>query len=942
MQARALEEGSTWKKWDLHVHTPTTRLNNQYVRALDNASDEERAYVPDWERFCRIVEESDVAVFGVTDYFSFDSYFEFKDWHQRLYPKSKKVFFPNLELRLDQSVHHTGQEINAHLLFRDDLSHDDADRFLTNLKTTKTSPGGKRKKSLYELKDATEDELESVSVRFSDCIDALKDSFDDIGDENIEDVALIVISGNKDGLSPGKFNKRKGEVIDEIDQKMHAVFANATSANHWLDAEQRSANTNRILKPHPTFYGCDAHDFSTLEKCLGRAGRDNHREWNTTWVKAETTWSGLLQTLVEPETRVKIQKECPDSKLDYLVIDHLTFDDPSTFPGEVKLNPGLNAIIGSRSSGKSSLLAHMAYSVDPAETVKLQRQAGFAEPGPAAGHSWVENQTSCGVVWRDGQSDTGNVIYIPQNFLAELSGMPDEVDKRILPALEKTNPGLHVEYENYLNEARRSEGRLKDIVESWFQISKEIDDQRERLRMNPSRLSVEETIRRIEKEIQDQGLEGDLSQENLELVKAVSDADARSETLAKEAEDFEFANNHIASESPTAENLSGITWSVQVTLGPGPLQSALTQDELAALRRIEDEARNNLRLAIEKYLSERLNKRREAAQEAESHAQELHERHAVVIDQAKRNTTLAAKQKSIQEQRAVIDTIDSLDASIDQLKEKLRRIEAELQDELQHRDEASKAFKLYFNENVCPFEQRINFSVEIADSHSTLATFSEYFNQRSSSDFMRDGSLDIGAVRNESAAFLSSVRNGTLKTKKTFDPQSVAMDVISKHPEVRFAALMDGDSIGGFSSSTMTPGKQALFALTLILSDAGEEWPLLIDQPEDDLDSRSIYEDVVTFLKTQKQRRQIVMVSHNANLVVGADAELVIVANRHGHDRPNEGKVVFDYRSGGLESSYSVPGAEYELDRKSVREHVIQILDGGEEAFRKRQEKYKL
>ena len=76
-------------------------------------------------------------------------------------------------------------------------------------------------------------------------------------------------------------------------------------------------------------------------------------------------------------------------------------------------------------------------------------------------------------------------------------------------------------------------------------------------------------------------------------------------------------------------------------------------------------------------------------------------------------------------------------------------------------------------------------------------------------------------------------------------------------------------------------GKQALFALTLILNESQEPWPLLIDQPEDDLDSRSIYLAIVPYLGERKKERQIIMVSHNANLVIGADSEVVIVANRH-------------------------------------------------------------
>jgi predicted ATPase len=140
----------------------------------------------------------------------------------------------------------------------------------------------------------------------------------------------------------------------------------------------------------------------------------------------------------------------------------------------------------------------------------------------------------------------------------------------------------------------------------------------------------------------------------------------------------------------------------------------------------------------------------------------------------------------------------------------------------------------------------------------------------------------------------------------------------------------------------MTPGKQALFALTLILGETDERWALLIDQPEDDLDSRSIYWDIVRYLVEQKKQRQIILVTHNANLVVGADAEEVLVANRHGDDRKNKDGRTFDYLTGSLEHSEPKKSATYDLERMGIREHAVEILDGGEEAFQKRRDKYKI
>lgn len=153
---------------------------------------------------------------------------------------------------------------------------------------------------------------------------------------------------------------------------------------------------------------------------------------------------------------------------------------------------------------------------------------------------------------------------------------------------------------------------------------------------------------------------------------------------------------------------------------------------------------------------------------------------------------------------------------------------------------------------------------------------------------------------------------------------------------------MDEDRIGGFSRSSMTPGKQALFSLRLILGESEDPWPLLLDQPEDDLDSRSIYQTIVEELKSRKRERQIIMVTHDANLVIGADAEAVVVANRHGTDRPNSEERTFDYLTGSLENTHRTEDADHTLGRAGIREHACDILDGGEAAFHKRKQKYNI
>lgn len=122
-----------------------------------------------------------------------------------------------------------------------------------------------------------------------------------------------------------------------------------------------------------------------------------------------------------------------------------------------------------------------------------------------------------------------------------------------------------------------------------------------------------------------------------------------------------------------------------------------------------------------------------------------------------------------------------------------------------------------------------------------------------------------------------------------------------------------------------------------------DEWPILLDQPDDDLDNRSIYADLVSFLLKKKKDRQIIVVTHNPNLVVGADAEEAVVANQAGQETGRENRMFrFEYVSGALENAFELTEREEKaiLFRKGIRQHVCEVLEGGKEAFQKREQKY--
>lgn len=137
----------------------------------------------------------------------------------------------------------------------------------------------------------------------------------------------------------------------------------------------------------------------------------------------------------------------------------------------------------------------------------------------------------------------------------------------------------------------------------------------------------------------------------------------------------------------------------------------------------------------------------------------------------------------------------------------------------------------------------------------------------------------------------------------------------------------------------MSQRKKAFVILTLILEFSQDKKPVIIDQPEDSLDNRSIYQELTRYLKTKKKERQIILVTHNPNVVVGADSENVIVANQHSLNEPNEDEIQFSYVMV-LENTFIDNPATAVLNKKGIREHVVEILEGGKEAFKKREDKY--
>ena len=137
------------------------------------------------------------------------------------------------------------------------------------------------------------------------------------------------------------------------------------------------------------------------------------------------------------------------------------------------------------------------------------------------------------------------------------------------------------------------------------------------------------------------------------------------------------------------------------------------------------------------------------------------------------------------------------------------------------------------------------------------------------------------------------------------------------HIAVRYEISYDGVDI-----RKLSPGTRGIVLLLLYLAlDDSDDRPLIIDQPEENLDPKSVFDELVALFIAAKAKRQVIMVTHNANLVINTDADQIIIAEAGPH--PSCGLPPISYVAGGLENS-------------AIRKAVCDILEGGEAAFRER------
>jgi len=909
-------KGSEWRKWDLQVHVPGSKLYDDYKNnGKKDVLDE----------FCENIEQSDVVVFGMTDYFSANNFNVFIKKYKDKYPNSDKKFFLNIELRLNESVNKEQEEINIHLIFNP-TSLNRVDKFLSKLKVVKTKED-ETPIMCSELK--SDDEYRSASITRVSITDAFEETF---GKKAVrQEHFLIFTAANNDGIRPERGKQRKAAITDEIDKFSDAFFGGAQNVDYFLNIH-RLEDEDQLINEKPVVSSSDTHSFKELYEFLGKrvTKEEGGKEVivkDPTWIKSDPTFEGLKQIIYEPKQgeRVSIGPIKPDQKDDYKIIKKMVFKNTNDFPEAIVFNKNLCSIIGSRSSGKSALLAYMAHAVDKKMAEKM-----VDGPGEGESYLWSKINLEYSIEWENGKSNTespGKVVYIPQNYLFKKSKDPDEIKEKIEPVLFKVFPYFQTKYAQSIKDINMHNQEILGHVGRWFELSNSISELDNELKDLGNKKAVEKEKKEYEAKIEALKKKYKLSKEDVEKYQSVSaDISVRRGRIKQIVTELSQISN-VTKENVYFSSLK-ITFIPAFDNLPRMLQEEINKGLVGK--------KNNILIEVNKQIFDYKASIEKEKVRIEEEVGKIEEENSKLITKYKKNVELEEFIEKLNNHAQLIEKIKKTDKDKKEILDELARCE--------------KAIKLEIDKRIALIEQLkidkadqhilkdIKFGVEY-DFDENLNTVTQKINMRDKTRFTEKNVLKIKEIREKPADFLLDVYTEQQKINVGNDKKQVAQEVLSLTEKILFTAEMEKDKIGGFSKSTMTPGKRSLFALKMILAESEDTWPLLIDQPEDDLDSRSIYDEIVPFLKEKKKERQIIMVSHNANLVVGADSEQIIVANRHYN---SDGKQ-FNYLTGSIEyTKEKDKNCKDALQAQGIREHACEILDGGKIAFENRRNKYNL
>ena len=985
----AINRGSEWRKWDLHVHTKGTNKNDQF----SSSNMEDFLY-----EFFKKAIEKEISAIGITDYFSIDRYRDVVNYQENIDDKKdgdgkqlfnederkyiKNIFlFPNIELRMLPSTD-KGRLINIHFIFNPKFVTKLENDFFGELKNQDDFKMNRQgiidygKKLKPNITDNGIVYREGIN-KFTLDVKTIKNLLDK--NSEIEENSIVVVSNSSsDGASGLQkhydlFENEDGGldgVRKTIYEISNAIFsANPKDIKFFLGRKSQGTdgyNNDVYLKDIEEVI----NRVGSLKPCL--VGSDAHKESDLfakfTWIKADLTFEGLKQIIYEPEERVKIQEEEPDFKEDKEIIDKVKFISLNNkFSNEeIYLNPNLNVIIGGKSSGKSILLYSIAKTLLADTKDKLlfknNGEERYSIKSIDSGFDF-EITTKAGFSQKISDREDGhnslipNIKYIPQNELVklaepELSGKGESLNKLVRNLICEDTDSKQ-KYDDFIKNVKQYDKEREELINSYFETLDNIQNSETELKTKSNKEVLQTNIKTNSEKVEELNKKAGLSDEQIQQYKNIQEQQQQNQKRRDLLNSDFYQTNAFLQElnkelSNLQERKSTFLQSIHKNEFRGYYQDKLKfiDDSIVQLQGLISEIGTIIN-SEGKRIFNTDNIFNEELKQINNEKSNIEEELKLYQQNEEVKKQIRTLEESIEIDGKLLSEIDSLNKKIEEKRQSIEEIKTKLFD----------LYKNSYNEYIDIVEQLKNRTIELEKDGLQIRGVTQFnfpkfrreiinFTHGKYSDNDKyciceeDRSRIFETNYDELISNISKMFNEIMTSEyriKTISKKEAVKKLLDDYFYDYWEITYKNDKLG-----EMSTGKASFVILMLIIGLSKSKSPILIDQPEDNLDNRSVSENIISYLRNKKIERQIILVTHNANIVVNADAENVIVANQKGqNDKETSSIYKFDYINGAIENTFAKIEAETDLLKSmGIKEHIADIVEGGKEAFKNREKKY--
>ncbi|MFP6022795.1 TrlF family AAA-like ATPase [Helicobacter pylori] len=823
-----------------------------------------KAYQCSEEDFIQKLCTSEIDCIGLTNYFKFDEKeFELKE---KIEERGIKVFY-NLEVRLDYQ-NNKDDCLDFHIIFSDEVSKQEIDNFLRN---ADANVGGTKKK----LANLEKDDFNKAVVNFDQLLECLEE-------ESLNLMGKYLLGF----LSRGHGSSRSSSNYKKIFDKSHFLIHSSDNQENLKKDREFWLEYNK-----PLLQSSDAHKEDSIGK-------------KYTWIKAEKTFEGLKQIIYEPKTRVSIDKpQDPLHKIDSVglhfnedvKITNEKGDTPFCYAGfneTLFFSPNFTCVIGGRGSGKSTLLQLIASKLYDKSLVK------------GLEHETIQEYIGI-------QPDTvDSVEYLAQNEVEEFATNVSKFTEAIFNRIDSKSSG-------------KLKGLEKQITENIKKFDEQIAHWQKKTKLE-EQLKESENKRKKYQSIIDAFTDKNYLDKKDKLQKkrkALIDLEQSKEGFLTFIKELKRIVNFESKENMEEKN------------SYDKVYNQLKQDICKKLEEIDADIKNGRFKSDEENIEKLELEHQTLLQEIGEFLKEKGVSDESIGDVRNANYHLANIKKNIDDLKHEIKEIankienfsyEDMDKNIEEFKNQINKELSKINsafEEISKNHKEVKPITIEYRLNEDIFEEVFEDFDKLVDKDFKIqkhqSKIKEYLKEIRLKDIINKQHAEFierldSLIKNKKAAFYETM-------KDIFDREihfQIYRLLILKHLrnvekykifEVRYDKRVLNETSFG----------QKCTAVLVVLLSLGNN-PIIIDEPEAHLDSALIANYLVTLIKKQKQKRQIIFATHNANFVLNADAELIIQLKNENN------KIV---------------AQSFMIESDAYKEDLLK-LEGGEKAFKDRERRY--